>query len=164
MHSLFASLCCAVLFVTLTSDLAAQQRLTDSVAPVIRRVYFDRRDVFDERHDDWFFLASWANALHTLTREYILEDELLFDEEEDLDTTLVIETERNLRRTGLFANVTTIVDTVSPGVVDVTLRTQDRFSLRPAILFGTGGGITNLGGKLEEMNLAGTATQVLVQG
>jgi len=164
MRSLFASLCCAVLFVTPTSFLTAQPRLTDTTAPVIRRVYFDRRDVFDERHDDWFFLASWANALHTKTREYILEDELLFDEEEELDTTLVVETERNLRRTGLFASVTTEVDSVAPGVVDVTLRTQDRFSLRPAILFGTGGGITNLGGKLEEVNLAGTATQVLVQG
>lgn len=132
--------------------------------PVIRAIYFDQLDVFDRSQDDWFFAAPLANSFHTLTKEYIIEDELLFFEGGDADSFLIAETERNLRRTGLFSMVNITVTSVSADSVDVHVFAQDRWSLRPALLFGTGGGISNLGAKLEEVNLMGTATQVMVYG
>jgi len=78
---------------------------------------------------------------------------------------MVHETERNLRRTGLFSDVRVTTSAAgAAGERDVLVYTQDRWSLRPAVLFGTGGGISNVGGKLEEMNFLGTATRILLQG
>lgn len=131
---------------------------------VIRRVYIDRRDIFDPSTIDWFFAGSLVNALHTTTRFDVVEDELLFASGDDLDTAVLQETERNLRRIGVFASVQITTRDVGSDSVDVIVQTQDRLSLRPAVLLGTGGGITNVGGKVEEINLFGNGTQAMVYG
>lgn len=131
---------------------------------IIRNIIFDQRDVFDPEHDDWFFAADVANAVHTMTKPFIIEDELRFSEGEDIDTVFLLETERNLRRSGLFSNVRVTQEPIGRDSVDILVYTQDRWSLRPAILFGTGGGITNIGFKLEEVNFLGTATQIMGYG
>ena len=136
----------------------------DSVPLIVRSITIDRRDIFDADSSDWFFAASIFNALHTTTKQHVLEDEFLFEEGDDIDVTLLLETERILRRIGIFANVSVRYTQVHPDSADVFVSTQDRLSLRPAILFGTGGGITNLGAKLEDVNLFGTATQAMVYG
>ena len=56
---------------------------------VIRRVYIDRRDIFDPSTNDWFFAGSLVNALHTTTRFDVVEDELLFASGDDLDTAVL---------------------------------------------------------------------------
>ncbi|RPI68251.1 MAG: hypothetical protein EHM43_05465 [Ignavibacteriae bacterium] len=131
---------------------------------IIRNIVFDQRDVFDPEHDDWFFAAGVANALHVTTKPYILEDELQFMEGDDIDTVLLLETERNLRRTGLFSKVFVQQEAIGRDSVDIVVHTQDSWSLKPALLFGTGGGITNIGVKLEEINFLGTATQIMGYG
>lgn len=136
----------------------------DTIPRIIRSIMIDRRDIFDERYDDWFFAAPILNALHTTTKEFIVEDELLFNEDDDLDTTILLETERNLRRMGLFSSVVVRYVPVGEDSADIVVETQDRWSLRPALLLGTGGGITNIGAKLEDVNLFGTATQAMVYG
>lgn len=135
---------------------------------VIRNIYIDQLDVFDSTSGDWFFAAPLANALHSLTRSYIIEDELMIVEGDTADPDIVLEIERNLRRTGLFSSVNVRTQPVGANrdvndSVDMYIVTQDRFSLRPAVIYGTGGGITNIGFKLEESNLFGTATAVGVQ-
>lgn len=140
----------------------AQQ--SDSLPLIIRSISVERHDIFDEEQADWFFGASLLNALHTTTKSYIVEDEFRFEEGDDLDTTALLETERILRRMGLFANVRVTYKQVGRDSADIEVITQDRWSLRPALLFGTGGGVTSLGGKLEEVNLFGTATQAMVYG
>jgi len=137
----------------------------NAAAPLtIRSITIDRRDIFDNISNDWFFAAAVLNALHTTTKQYIVEDELLFEEDDDLDTTALLETERILRRIAIFSNVRVTYKQVGMDSADITVLTQDRWSLRPAVLFGTGGGITNIGGKLEDVNLFGTATQAMVYG
>lgn len=125
----------------------------------IRNIYFDKRDVFDSTQQDWFWGGSLVNSLHTLTCDYVIEDELLFKEGDELIDDVLDETERNLRRTSLFTNVRMLVDSVSSDSVDVTIRLQDKWSTAGAILFGTGGGISNYGASFEEQNFAGWATQ-----
>jgi len=151
-------LSCSILILLLCSSVDAFAQ------PVIRDIVLDQRDVFDRRHNDWFFAGDILNAFHTMTKPYLIEDELLFEEGDDLDTVDLLETERNLRRTGLFSAVRVYTEPVGADSVDVVVYCQDRFSLRPAILFGTGGGITNIGGKVDEINVAGTGTKILVQG
>lgn len=131
---------------------------------IIRNIYIDRRDIFDPSSNEWFFAGPLVNSLHTTTRFDVIEDELLFASGDDLDTTALQETERNLRRIGVFANVTITTRDVGADSVDVIVLTRDRLSLRPAFLLGTGGGVTNIGGKLEEINLFGNGTQAMLYG
>lgn len=137
---------------------------TDTLPPVVRSVLIVRKDVFEKQSSDWFFAAPLLNAIHTITREFVIEDELLVEEGDDLDTVRLLETERNLRRIGLFSSVRARVIPISADTVDVLITTQDRISLRPAILFGIGGGVSNYGAKLEETNLFGVAMQGMAYG
>lgn len=154
-----------VLAVLLAIHLLLPTLLSASEDPrIIRRVYIDRRDIFDPSTNEWFFAGSFVNALHTTTQFDVIEDELLFAAGDDLDTTVLQETERNLRRIGVFASVSITTRDVGADSVDVIVFTQDRLSLRPAALLGTGGGITNIGAKLEEINLFGNGTQAMIYG
>lgn len=135
-----------------------------SAQPIIRAIWLDQRDVFDSTAGEWFFAASLVNALHTTTRPWLVADELLFRVGDQLDTAILYESERNLRRTGLFSRVEMIVDTVGPDAVEVTVLTQDFWSTTAALLFGSGGGIASLGAKVEEFNLAGTGSRLGVEG
>lgn len=154
-----------VLAVLLAIHLLLPTLLSASEDPrIIRRVYIDRRDIFDPSTNEWFFAGSFVNALHTTTQFDVIEDELLFAAGDDLDTVVLQETERNLRRIGVFASVSITTRDVGTDSVDVIVFTQDRLSLRPAALLGTGGGITNIGAKLEEINLFGNGTQAMIYG
>ena len=130
----------------------------------INDIQIQRKDVFEKDDKDWFFAAPLLNALHFKTREYIIRDELLFDEGDPLDPEYLRETERNLRRTDLFTKVDVTIDSVGPGLFDVYVTTKDRWSTYPAVLFGTGGGESNYGGGIQEYNLFGTGTYVKFEG
>ena len=133
--------------------------------PVIGAIWLDQREVFDSTtSDEWFFAAPLLNALHTNTRDWVITDELLVSTGERLDTVLLYESERNLRRTGLFSQVTIRVDTIAPDTVEVTIHTQDFWSTYSALLFGVGGGASTLGAAVHEFNLAGTGSRLGVEG
>ncbi|MCX7735728.1 MAG: hypothetical protein N2319_03345 [Candidatus Kapabacteria bacterium] len=130
----------------------------------IRNIYIERKNVFDSTQKDWFFAAKLANSLRVVTRQYVIEDELLFSPNDEIDIELIEETERNLRNTGLFTSVKIELDSVGNDLFDIYLTTQDRWSTRPSLLFGTGGGAQNIGGRLEELNFLGTATYLTLEG
>jgi hypothetical protein len=132
--------------------------------PVIGAIWLDERDVFDSSAHEWFIAAPLLNALHTTTRPWVIADELLFNVGDQLDTALLYESERNLRRTGLFSRVEITVDTVAADTVEVTVRTQDFWSTTGAVLVGTGGGVATIGARAEEFNLAGTGSRIGVEG
>lgn len=130
----------------------------------VGEIFIERLDVFERNDADWFFLSPLLNAFHTRTKEYIIRDELLFNENTETSFDYLLETERNLRATGLFTSVLLEVDSIGFNSYDVYITTKDKWSTYPAILFGTGGGEINYGAKLEEHNLAGTGTFVAVEG
>lgn len=142
----------------LSSLLSAQE---ESV--YVRDVYLNRLKVFEQDDKDWFFAAPLLNSLHKTTYKYIIEDELLFAPESETDLQYILETERNLRATGLFTYVTIKLDTIDFDAVDVYITTKDKWSTYPALLYGTGGGQSSFGGRLEEFNLIGTGTYVSME-
>ncbi len=144
-----ATLCCIVCLLALLNSKCEAQRY-------IRHIYFEKLDVFDSTQKDWFFAARTINALHTVTRDYVIEDELLFHEGDELDDEVLDETERNLRRTQLFTRVVIRIENVNRDSVDVVINTQDKWSTMGELLFGTGGGATNYGASLREENIAGS--------
>lgn len=129
----------------------------------VGKIIFDKKEVFEKKDPDWFFAAPFLNNLHTTTNDYIIRDELLFTEGDYINEELIFETERNLRRTALFTDAYIELDSISYDMYDVYVNTKDRWSLFPSILFGTGGGVTNYGGRIQEFNLAGTGTSITLE-
>jgi hypothetical protein len=132
----------------------------------IRSITYDKRDVFDSTQRDWFFAGKIVNSLHTMTRDYVIDDELLFSEGDEVNYKLIEETERNLRRTGLFSRVVirTLIDSIETDSADIIILTQDQWSTTGAVLFGAGGGVSNTGGRVDEFNLVGTGIGIGAQG
>ncbi|MCL5991018.1 MAG: hypothetical protein M1419_02830, partial [Bacteroidetes bacterium] len=129
----------------------------------INEIYLEKKEVFDSTQSDWFFAAPLANSLHILTKDYIIEDELLFDKDDELDFDVLNETERNLRHLKLFTSVKIEIDSVNEYLTNVYITTRDIWSTTPSILFGTGGNQTNWGGKIEEHNFLGIGTSILLE-
>lgn len=127
-------------------------------------IILERHEVYDSTNKIWFFDSRILNIFHTLTKEYVIEDELLFEPGERIDPETLAETERNLRATGLFSEARIELDSVGDDIYDVYVVTRDRWSTYPSFLFGTGGGELNIGGRFEELNLLGTGTKILAEG
>lgn len=132
--------------------------------PRIGNIYIDNVNVFDSTESNALYLKDIMNSLHIVTKPYVIEDELLFKPEDELTEQILLETERNLRMTGLFTEVRIELDSVGFDFYDVYVVTKDRWSLTPSILYGTGGGISEYGGRLSEKNLLGTGNKVILEG
>ncbi|GAB1430459.1 hypothetical protein MASR2M18_12920 [Ignavibacteria bacterium] len=124
----------------------------------VRNIYVDRKPVFDSTSKDWFFAGDIANWLHSSTRDYVIDDELLFSEDDELLDDDAEETERNLRRTGLFADAKVRVDTINDREADIYISVKDRWSTFLAPIYDIGGGASTFGGFFKEMNVAGTGS------
>jgi outer membrane protein assembly factor BamA len=127
----------------------------------IRDIIIERDSVFMRSDNDWFFAAKAANAMHSLTRRYVIEDELLFTANAVTTEEALAETERNLRKTELFTHVKIELDSVDVGTFDAYVLTKDRWSLYPEPKIGSGGGDLTLGLGIEEFNVAGTGTMLM---
>lgn len=126
----------------------------------INKIYLDQRDVFDSTQSDWFFAAPVVNFFHIMTKPYVIADELLFQEGDELDLDLIYETERNLRSKGIFTKVDILFDTLDNKTVDVWIVAQDRWTTQLDILIGTGGNEESYGLKLDEKNFLGSASKI----
>lgn len=94
---------------------------------VIGEVHVVRYEVFVE--DEPFF--TFPNALHWLTQERIVRQELLLQPGDDFDAKRVLETARNLRGLGIFQLVAVVpVQSENQGSVDLLVVTRDLWSLR----------------------------------
>jgi len=129
----------------------------------INNIFIEKKEVFDSTQSDWFFAANLANSLHYTTRDYVIEDELLFFEDDTLNKDKIYETVRNLRNTGFFTDVSVRLDSIDEKFFDVYLTTQDRWSTLPIFIYGTSGNTTNIGGGLDELNLLGTGAHLRLE-
>lgn len=94
---------------------------------LIDEVHVVRYEVFVK--DEPFF--TFPNALHWLTRERIVRQELLLQPGDDFDARRVLETARNLRGLGIFQLVAVVpVQSENQGSVDLLVVTRDLWSLR----------------------------------
>lgn len=132
-----------IVLILLVSDLKADD--------YVRKIILIKENVMQ----DTVFASSIFNGLHTITKDYVIFQELVFKEDEPLDYFTIYESERNLRATGLFTYVKIEVDSVGSNFVDVIVKTKEKFSTQPSFLYGAEGGAMSIGGKLNETNLLG---------
>lgn len=168
---LAASLSALVLVPGLAASLSAQQPADTAqrdtgqrVPPRIVGIVVQPVSVFDSVETRRFWGYRVMNALHVVTRPWVIREELLFHEGEVYDSARVYETARNLRALGVFRSVR--IDTVSTdsGVV-MRVTTQDGWTTNLELDLRSSGSQLLLTAGALERNLAGTNTkaQVLYQ-
>jgi hypothetical protein len=102
--------------------------------------------------------AQYFSGLHPVSREATLRRQLLFAPGDTVDTLLVGETMRRLRRQRLFSDVVLQARRCgTAGGVALTLQTRDSWTLRPTARLRTP---SNLSVGIEERNFLGTGRAV----
>lgn len=142
-----------------TPPARAVQRAT---APVVDTIIIYRSNVFPPEVADSSGFYRGANSIHFVTKESVIRNELLFEVGQPYDSTLVDESQRNLRNKQIFRELsfdTTRVD----GRLAVVIRTRDGWSLKPKFSIGVAsdGTVTGQLG-INDINVLGTGNQVFV--
>jgi outer membrane protein assembly factor BamA len=144
------------------SELLDPQRLeTDQV--VIGNVILVKQDVFDlSDPKENNALYRLANRLHIITRDSVIEQQLLFASGDEFSKRLVEETERILRRNTFFYDASITPVNRQDGTVDLQVDTRDVWTLKPGFSVSRSGGENRTSVKLEELNLLGWGQQVRI--
>jgi len=128
----------------------------------IGKITIRRNNVFDQNNpDESGVIGRGGNRIHTVTRESVIRNELLFKEGDPYDQRLIEETTRNLRHRSFLTDVQ--IDSVpnhETKAVDIVVNTRDQWSL---ILGGTFGGTSEnstTGLDFGEKNLAGLGQSI----
>jgi len=104
--------------------------------------------------------ARLAAGLHSVSQDAIIRRQLLFAPGDTVDTLLVGETMRRLRRQRLFSDAVLLTQRCEPsGAVGLVLRTRDNWTLHPTARLRSAGSLS-LG--IEEKNLLGMGRTVAV--
>lgn len=145
----------------LVAPLSLAGQVPDSTSPPPRRiitdVILDRQNIFSEA-EARDFVSRLVNGIHITTRAATIRRELLFRAGDWYDSARVAESERNLRRLGIFREVA--IDTVhNDRGVQVRVRTADGWSTKADVRFRSSGGQVLYTLAMDEENLFGTASQ-----
>ena len=133
----------AVLIATASGVSAATSRAQSSQpppaapAPNVSGVRIQRENVFDQAENS-FWVARLANALHIVTREYVVRRELLIPEGAPYDSATADETARNLRKLGIFREVSVDSARSDSGLVQ-QVTTRDSWSTQIYVSFKSTG-------------------------
>ncbi|HSA55652.1 MAG TPA: hypothetical protein VLE53_08095 [Gemmatimonadaceae bacterium] len=120
-----------------------------------------RENVFDQAEtSNW--LARAANSVHIVTREWVIARELLIRPGEPFDSVTAAETERNLRKLGIFRDVS--IDSVrSDSGLVARVTTHDAWTTQINTSFKAGGDQITWGVGLTEKNLLGAQFKATVR-
>ena len=105
-------------------------------------------------------MRKLANDVHVLTREEVIRRELLFKEGDPYDQRLVDESARHLRKLGIVGDISITSDTLPNNIIDVVVKTHDRWTLSPSLSATVGGGVSGFGIGVREENLLGMGQKV----
>jgi hypothetical protein len=119
-------------------------------------------DVFSraEARKGWFYRA--ADALHIETKDSVIRKFLLFREGDLYRPERLAETERTLRTLHFLKSASVTASGPHDGVVDITVTTQDAWSIAPETQAGNKGGESTYGASLTDTNLLGLGKEVSV--
>ena len=121
----------------------------------IRKIEIRRSNVFTDVSRRPTFLYRGANRFHIVTREGVIRRDLLIEEGQTLDLELLEQSERRLRGMSFLGSAEIRTEAIGADSVDVIVSTQDQWSLVPSFSLESGGGLTRVGGSLDEYNLLG---------
>jgi len=140
---------------------SSKERQATPSSPVVDSVRIVRENVFDRSEStNWLFTA--ANKVHVVTREYVVTRELLVKPGEPYDSATVAETERNLRKLGIFRDVE--IDTVrTESALGLNVTTYDSWTTQLYTSFKAGGDQITWAIGVTEKNLLGTQNKASIR-
>ena len=133
----------------------------EAAGAVIGEVRIDNGNIFDladEKENGILYRA--ANAIHIRTREWVVRRQLLFKPGERVSVRLIEETERLMRSSRIFYDVSIVPVGYRDGVVDIEVRTRDTWTLEPGASASRAGGANKTGWSVRDTNFLGTGVLV----
>ncbi len=126
----------------------------------IGKITIETLDVYSSREAERGSFYRLADRLHIETRRPVIEQFLLFREGDVYQPERLQETERNLRALSFLKLASVTASAPHDGVVDVTVTTQDSWSIAPETQAGNKGGTSTYGATISESNLLGLGKDV----
>src|SRR3990172_9060016 len=122
-----------------------------------------RKNIFDSSIPQYKkFPYSWANKFHILTKEKVIQRELLFAAGDFYDPEILAESERNLRRYEFLGKVEIRARENSQNNMEVTVETEDLWALSLAGSVSGAGDKYNYAVSLNDHNFLGWGQTVSV--
>ena len=147
----------APVFIALATAAGAQSSQARPAEPpysVVSSVQIERESVFDRsEHSSW--LARVANRLHMTTRERVVSRELLIEKGKPFDSAAAAETARNLRRLGIFRDVS-VDSAMTDSGLTARITTRDSWTTQVYTSLKSGGSQTTWGVGIIEKNFLGS--------
>ena len=145
-----------------TPGIPTDQELEASGA-LIGEILIDNQNIFNlQDPKDNIPLFRLADRLHPRTRAGVIRNQLLFRSGDRYSRRLIDETERILRANEYFYDAWIRPVRYHDGKVDLRVTTRDVWTLNPGFNYSRSGGTNSTGVQLEELNLAGTGTNIAV--
>jgi hypothetical protein len=131
----------------------------------IGRITFNRGNVFDPSNPgENGKIHRWANRVHVITRESVVEDILLIASGDPFDPRVLEESERALRAVGFIAEANVVRESYDEGnnTIDIEVSTIDAWTLTPELKLSRSGGENEYAFGASEENIFGTGTSLTV--
>lgn len=112
-------------------------------------------DVYSSEEIERGAFYRLADRFHIETRGSVIEQFLLFREGDVYSPERLAETERNLRALTFLKSASVVASPPRNGVVDVTVTTQDSWSIAPETQAGSKGGTNTFGATIADTNVLG---------
>ncbi|MEO8035923.1 MAG: hypothetical protein ABI837_15910 [Acidobacteriota bacterium] len=112
-------------------------------------------DVYSSTEASRGWLYDITDKLHIETRPSVISKFLLFREGDEYRPERLAETERNLRALHFLKSASVTTSEAHDGLVDVTVTTQDAWSVAPETQAGSKGGTASFGANLSDTNFLG---------
>ncbi len=130
---------------------------------VVGKILIDNQNIFDlSNPKDDQPLFRLADRLHVKTKPSTIRAQLLFKTGDRYDRRVLDESERILRAESYFYDAWIRAIAYHDGKVDIRVTTKDVWTLNPGFNYSRAGGTNTTGEQLEEINTAGTGTDLRI--
>jgi hypothetical protein len=145
----------------LAGGCAMSEAELEEAGAVIRNVYVRNINIFDlEDPEEDKAVFRLMNRLHVETRPRVIRQQLLFEPGDAYQRRVLEESERLLRETSYLYDAQIAVLACDGAGVDLLVRTQDVWTLKPGVSISRSGGESRVGFDLQEDNFLGRGGSV----
>jgi outer membrane protein assembly factor BamA len=144
------------------ADLPSSAEL-EATGAIIGRVIIEKQNVFDtSKPGENKSIFRLANRWHIITRDSVIQQQLLFRTGDFFSQRLLEESERLLRQNNYLYDAEITPIHYADGVVDVRVWTRDLWTLMPGLSVSRTGGENRTRVELSEQNLLGLGVKLRV--
>lgn len=133
----------------------------EAAGATIGRIIIDKQDVFDlSKPEENKSIYRLANRWHIMTRDAVIEQQLLFRTGDLFSQRVLDESARLLRQNNYLFDAKITPIRVADGIVDIRVWTRDLWTLMPGISISRSGGENRTRVELSEQNLLGLGVRL----